>query len=429
MKRSLRNPKKDFSKKCKCILHNDTDINGNGCYDISSSKRYKASVINDFKEKKIFPLRAKYLCTTCYERYRNVDKTIDMQTTQKEIATTSVTANVQETVPTVETPELAKENSIAYLLHNLVDKLENESVETLLKGNENLWANLIFLIGNKICNKEIYKDGLTISKKYKDVNFLIQQDVDRYIKERNRLLVLFLCGVTGLDMSNTSTEKKMSFINTVEMCYYLRNFQLVLPFSFLGNFIQSSISGSKVVSVMNGKTSPGGCYTTFKNWLSEKGAKPLTCIDGPVDLFFDNIGKYIVKNYRISILKTKSADIITTGIQIALTTEDQNIQKRIDLKPSRSADVKSSHKVMQLEIQRANEDFRKFRFCFVKELFDYVVIGDEYDRSIDNNIKVNYFDMFVLKKYGFYISNKLVILQYLKLMIIHLYILILRKCQ
>ena len=55
----------------------------------------------------------------------------------------------------------------------------------------------------------------------------------------------------------------------------------------------------------------------------------------PIDLFFDNTGKYIIKNYRISIQKTRSADVITTGIQIELQTEEKDLQKLSDLKPVR----------------------------------------------------------------------------------------------
>ena len=61
-------------------------------------------------------------------------------------------------------------------------------------------------------------------------------------------------------------------------------------------------------------TTPGGGYKTLQMWLQMKGGDVLTCNKGVVDLFFDNIGKYIVKNFCVSAEKTKSADIITIGI-------------------------------------------------------------------------------------------------------------------
>ena len=75
------------------------------------------------------------------------------------------------------------------------------------------------------------------------------------------------------------------------MLYHLRNLKRVLPYSFSCNLLQSAISGSKSVSVVNGKLSPGGGYTTFRNWVELQGSKPLSCLAGTLDIFFDNIGK------------------------------------------------------------------------------------------------------------------------------------------
>ena len=249
----------------------------------------------------------------------------------------------------------------------------------------------MFMLGNKVCNKAVYQDGVSIRKLYKDSKFLTEQNTDQYIADRNRFLVLFLCGVTGLDLlsASTSSQRKLTFIKTLECIYHLRNFQLVLPFSFLENLIQSIVSGSKIVSMLNGKTAPGGSYSTYKSWITDKGLIPLRCMGVPIDLFFDNIGKYVIKNYRISIPKTRSADVITTGIQIELQTEEKDLQKRSDLKPVRIYDIKKTHKAMNAEIEKASLTFRTFRYNFVKSLFNLVQVGDDYDRSIDTNINVS----------------------------------------
>ena len=98
------------------------------------------------------------------------------------------------------------------------------------------------------------------------------------------------------------------------MIYQLRNFNLVLPHCFMSNLVQSCISGSKTVSVVNGKISPGGGYSTFQNWVDLQGSKVIECMPGTLDIYFDNIGKYIVKNWRVNSSKSKTADIITTTI-------------------------------------------------------------------------------------------------------------------
>jgi len=78
---------------------------------------------------------------------------------------------------------------------------------------------------------------------------------------------MFILGLSGIDYRSETMQIKYTLAQTLELCCYLRNLRLVLPFSFL---VQSWISGSKSVAVVNGKTSPGGSYTTFKNWISSK---------------------------------------------------------------------------------------------------------------------------------------------------------------
>ena len=109
------------------------------------------------------------------------------------------------------------------------------------------------LIGEKLCKEKVYKDGKAPQTCYTNKSFLTNLNILRFIKERNKLLVRFLCGVSGLEFSVESEQIQYAFASTLEMCYYLRNLNLVLPHCFLGNLVQSRISGSKSVSVVNGK--------------------------------------------------------------------------------------------------------------------------------------------------------------------------------
>ena len=97
----------------------------------------------------------------------------------------------------------------------------------------------------------------------------------------------------------------------------------------------------------------------------------MSCLPGTLDIFFDNIGKYVIKNYRISTTKVKSADIITTSIQI-LNKDANKIQLNKELKPKRSTpltDIPPLHEKMELEIQKSAENFRKYRFQFLTHIF------------------------------------------------------------
>ena len=109
------------------------------------------------------------------------------------------------------------------------------------------------LIGEKLCKEKVYKDGKALQTCHKNKSILTNLNILRFIKERNKLLVRFLCGVSGLEFSVESEQIQYAFASTLEMCYYLRNLNLVLPHCFLGNLVQSRISGSKSVSVVNGK--------------------------------------------------------------------------------------------------------------------------------------------------------------------------------
>ena len=113
----------------------------------------------------------------------------------------------------------------------------------------------------------------------------------------------------------------VSFAKCVEMIYYLPNFNLILPYSFVENIIQSYTSGSKTVLVVNAKTSPAGGYTTLSNWWNILGAKQLMCPEGCIDTYFDNAGRYVIKNYCVKSDKTTKSTIFTTGIHIILDTE------------------------------------------------------------------------------------------------------------
>ena len=104
---------------------------------------------------------------------------------------------------------------------------------------------------------------------------------------------------------------------------------------------------------------------------------PLKCNAGVIDIFFDNIGKYIVKNYRVSFQKTTAVDVVTTALQI-IHNCSSNIQCRKDLMPQRcdNTSLVRIHKEMEAHINNANSNFRKFRFRFISNIFNMAKIKD-----------------------------------------------------
>ena len=87
---------------------------------------------------------------------------------------------------------------------------------------------------------------------------------------------------------------------------------------FVINFEQSLVSISKTVTAVNGKISAGGSYTSVQKWLNEQGSEPLKLSDNILVTFFDNIGPYVIQNYRVWTKKNNLSDIITTVVHMIL---------------------------------------------------------------------------------------------------------------
>ena len=152
----------------------------------------------------------------------------------------------------------------------------------------------------RLLRKTFYEDGKEISSFYKDFEKLKELDFNRYIEKRDRCVVGFLEGASGISIKgDTTTQIQFATCSIIESIYFLRNFNIVLPYSFLINLEQSLVSGSKTVTAVNGKISPGDSYTSVQKWLNEQGNEPLKLPDGDLVTFFDNIGRYVIQNYRV----------------------------------------------------------------------------------------------------------------------------------
>ena len=130
----------------------------------------------------------------------------------------------------------------------------------------------------------------SINHYYKDAFFFEEHGHSGASEKRNQIIKFFL-GLSGFYLDCESNKIWYSFALLVEMSYYLRDLTLVLPFSFLGNLVQSCISGSKMVKAVNGKTAPTGGCSTYKRWIEEKGSSPIVSMGGTIDIFIANIGK------------------------------------------------------------------------------------------------------------------------------------------
>ena len=100
---------------------------------------------------------------------------------------------------------------------------------------------------------------------YKDANTLQQLNFTDYLANRDKCVVAFLEGSSGIAFDKErDPQVKYSACVVVEAIYFLRNLNDILPYSFLWNLIQSLVSGSKTVTMINGKVIPSGSYPTIQ---------------------------------------------------------------------------------------------------------------------------------------------------------------------
>ena len=200
--------------------------------------------------------------------------------------------------------------------------------------NRETLSILLNTIASLFIQQEIYDDGTDMKLWYEDIGYLEKLDSMSFLLQRNNVLLAFLSGCVNFNLSK-QTNKTLLYASAVcvEMIYYLRNINLILPRSFSLNLPQMFVSSSKTTSVINDKLSPSAGYTSYRNWIEMQGAVKNTVPRGDIITFFDNIGRYINKSYRNNTSKTKSADIITTTL-ILKHKSSLGIQGKPDLKPS-----------------------------------------------------------------------------------------------
>ena len=145
-----------------------------------------------------------------------------------------------------------------YSLKELINYLNHETPEILSKIPADIWTQLINLLGEKIIKPNILSNGTTLSRQYTNVDYLKNMGPRLIINERENILVAFLEGISGRIFKDESSDVAYQIACVIESIYYLVNFNWIFPHWFVTNLIQSTISGSKTVTTLNGSFSSGG---------------------------------------------------------------------------------------------------------------------------------------------------------------------------
>ena len=125
---------------------------------------------------------------------------------------------------------------------------------------------------------------------------------------------------------------------------------------------------------MNGKLHPGGSYPTIQSRLEEQCNEPLESPTGDLIPFFDNIGKYILNNYRIRSKKSKSADIISTTLHIILN-KNSTLQSQTELKPNNWFNNQTEPTIQEMMgkfLEKCSVNFRKYHYYYLLQKLEVI---------------------------------------------------------
>ena len=266
---------------------------------------------------------------------------------------------------------------------------ENEEVSEKL-------AVVLSVIAQKIVRPAMTRETYVFRNCYSDVSYLQNIDSKDFFKSCNSLLTSFLDGITGRMISSAvDTRFLFGYAVVIESIYHLKNSNLVLPHCFIANLMQTSISGSKTVTVVNGKLLPGASDPIIREWWKTQGQHKLFVSPrADLDIFFDTVGKYIVKSYRVKSEHNHTPTVVTATMSLELNPTNEAeifLQSKDEYKPLNWIGEQSESDLqvkMQEILDEGLEDFRQYRYEYVCSIFNYMLASTEMDSLISEEINI-----------------------------------------
>ena len=160
---------------------------------------------------------------------------------------------------------------------------------------------IVYLVVKRILRPAITENCKNMQNSYKDIIHLQNLNSKDFLDTCNTSLIRFLSGCPGRNIEFILDSKMLyRFSVVVESIHHLKNSNAILPHCFAMNLIQKQISGSKTVTAVNGKVLPSSGDSALRYWWEQQASRQLT-IPRSVDIaiYFDNVGKYIVKSFRV----------------------------------------------------------------------------------------------------------------------------------
>ena len=181
---------------------------------------------------------------------------------------------------------------------------------------------ITYLIGKKIVKPSIIEHSKKLKGDFNSVESLKTIDSKKFLLSCNQALISFMQGCTGLNLDFIHDSKILyRYAVTIECLYHLQSSNIVLPHSFLMNLIQRHITGSKMATSVHGKLLPGSEDNSMREWWEHQGSEPLSVFSSAdISVWFDNIGKYIEKAFRVKGDRNKTPTVITATQTIELSS-------------------------------------------------------------------------------------------------------------
>ena len=95
---------------------------------------------------------------------------------------------------------------------------------------------ILKIVGSRFVKTQIFNDGISLKMCYKDNKFLKTMDTKKYLEESNQFVLDFINGCCGINYGEQSDNLMLFTIAVaVEMIYFIRNLNVVLPHCFIIN--------------------------------------------------------------------------------------------------------------------------------------------------------------------------------------------------
>ena len=165
----------------------------------------------------------------------------------------------------------------------------------------------------------------SFAQTYKDLEVLQDFKAEEWFARRNPIVTSAIKGLA-------SNEKNyFQLCLALEHLYNLQGMHFVGPCSFMTNISILSVSNSKLVVNMFGKTLPGGSYATLKLWTKDLTSDTK---DSPGDCMvaIDN-DQIVQQKWKVKVGEKSRVSVVTSVCQAEVNSQG-SLQTQSDLAPS-----------------------------------------------------------------------------------------------